>query len=43
MGKLCSIIFNSDRPACIRYIQKSGEEAYAERMSWEELMTIRRR
>lgn len=43
MGKLCSIIFNSDRPACIRYIRKNGEEAYAERMSWEELMTIRRR
>lgn len=43
INKLYSFIFNSDRPACIRYIRRNGEKAYAERMTWEEQMSIRRR
>ena len=39
-SKLFSVIFRSDRVACIRYIRKNGMEAYAERMSLHEQMTI---
>jgi len=35
-----SIIFNSNRAACIRYIRHNGMEAYAERMSLHEQMTM---
>lgn len=42
ISRLASYLFNSDRAACIRYIKHNGEERYAEKMSWDEQMTIRR-
>ena len=41
-SRLFSIIFNSNRTACIRYIRYYGMEAYAERMSLHEQMTMKK-
>lgn len=43
VGKLFTFLFNSDRAACIRYIRHHGEDAFAERMAWDEKMTISKR
>lgn len=43
VSKLFGLLFNSDRSACIRYIRQNGEEAFAEKMTWYELMTMPRR
>ena len=43
VGRLFSLLFNSDRAACIRYIRSNGEQAFADRMSWNEQKTIRKR
>ena len=36
-------MFNSDRAACIHDIQQNGEERFAEKMSWNDQMTFKRR
>lgn len=43
VGRLFSLLFNSDRAACIRFIRKNGVEAFANWMSWNEQKTIRKR
>lgn len=43
VGRIFSFLFNSDRAACIRYICRNGEEAFAEKMTWDEQMTFRRK
>lgn len=43
INRLVSMMFNSDRAACIRYIKHNGEERYAEKMSWNEQMTFRKK
>lgn len=43
INKLVSTMFNSDRAACIRYIRNNGEVRFAEKMSWDEQMTFRKR
>lgn len=43
VGKMFSLLFNSDRAACIHYIRHKGEDAFAERMAWNEKMTMNRR
>lgn len=43
IGKLFSLIFNSDRPACIRYIKRNGEQAFAEEMAGHKRMTMKRK
>ena len=41
-SKLFALIFKSDREACIRRIQKIGEETYAQEMSEKQIMTIKK-
>ena len=43
IGKLFALLFNSDRAACIHYIMQKGEDAYAEKMAWDEKMTMNKR
>lgn len=43
VSRLCSIMFNSDRAACIRYIKHNGEERFAEKMSWNDQMTFKKK
>jgi len=42
IGRAFAVLFNSDRAACIRYIREHGEEAFAEKMAWDETVTIKR-
>lgn len=42
IGKVFSLLFNSDRPACVRYIKTHGEKAYAEEMAKSGKMTMKR-
>jgi len=41
-SRIYSFFFNSDRAACIRYIRHNGTKMFAEKMSWNEQMTMRR-
>ncbi len=43
LGRVFSVFFGTDRAAGIRYIRRQGEDAYAEKMAWEETMAIRRK
>lgn len=43
ISKLFALIFNSDRPACIRYIKEHGTQAYAEEMTRRKCQTIKRK
>ena len=43
VGKIFSFLFNSDRAACIRYIRENGENAFAEKMTKDQQMTIKRK
>lgn len=43
IGKVFALLFNSDRPACISYIKKHGEQAYAEEMATRNCKTIKRK
>lgn len=43
IGKLFSLLFNSDRAACIYFIKQNGEAAFAEKMSSEKKMTLKRK
>lgn len=40
MGKLFAFLFDSDRPACIRYIKRQGEQAFAEEMARQKKQTL---
>ena len=42
IGKFFAFVFRSDRPACIRYIRKNGEQAFAEEMTKRGEQTIRK-
>ena len=42
VGKIFAFLFNSDRAACIRYIRENGEEAFAEKMAKDQLMTMKK-
>ena len=43
IGKVFSVLFNSDRPACISYIRQNGMEAFAEEMTRRGCQTMKRR
>ncbi|WP_206225141.1 hypothetical protein [Parabacteroides sp. ZJ-118] len=43
IGKVFSILFKSDRPACISYIREHGEQAFAEEMTRRKCQTIKRK
>lgn len=43
MGKIFAFLFNSDRAACIHYIQTNGYEAFAEEMAKNKAQTIKKR
>ena len=42
IGKFFAFVFRSDRPACIRYIRKNGEQAFAEEMTKRGEQTMRK-
>lgn len=42
IGKLFSLLFNSNRAACISFIKQYGEQAFAEKMTKHGMMTIKR-
>ena len=42
-SKVFAFLFNSDRPACIRYIKEQGEQAFAEEMTKHKCQTIKRK
>lgn len=43
IGKVFAFLFNSDRPACVRYIKEKGEQAFAEEMTKRKCQTIKRK
>lgn len=43
IGKVFSVLFNSDRPACIGYIREHGEQAFAEEMAHRKCQTMKRK
>lgn len=43
MGKIFAFLFNSDRAACIHYIQANGYKAFAEEMTRRKEQTMRKR
>lgn len=43
IGKIFAFLFNSDRAACIRYIQTNGYKAFAEEMTRRKAQTMRKR
>lgn len=43
IGKIFSILFKSDRPACISYIREHGEQAFAEEMTRRKCQTMKRK
>lgn len=43
ISKVFALLFNSDRPACIRYIKEHGGIAYAEEMAKRKCQTIKRK
>ena len=42
VSKVFAFVFRSDRPACIRYIRKNGEQAFAEEMTKRGEQTMRK-
>jgi hypothetical protein len=42
VGKIFSVIFNSNRPACVKRIKEIGYDAYAKEMAEKRVMTIKR-
>lgn len=42
-GKLFALLFKTDHADSIDYIRHHGDEAYAEKMAWDETMAIKRR
>ena len=43
VSRVFAFVFNSDRPACIRFIKDQGEQAFAEEMTKRQCQTIKRR
>lgn len=43
LGKVFSLLFRSDRPACIRRIREIGRDGYASEMAALKLQTIKRK
>ena len=43
ISKVFALLFNSDRPACIRYIKEHGEKAFAEEMALLKCQTMKRK
>ena len=43
ISRVFGYLFNSDRAACIRYIRRYGEQAFADRMTLNEQMTMKRK
>ena len=43
IGKVFAFLFNSDRPACIRYIKEQGEQVFVEEMTKRKYQTIKRK
>lgn len=43
IGKVFAVLFNSDRPACIRYIKEHGAQAFAEEMARDGRQTMKRK
>ncbi len=43
ISRLFRFLFNSDRATCIRYIRRHGEQAFADRMTMYEQMTMKRK
>lgn len=43
IGKLFSLLFRSDRPACIQYIKEHGAQAFAEEMTKRKCQTMKRK
>lgn len=43
IGKIFAFLFNSDRAACIHYIQTNGYKAFAEEMARRKEQTMRKR
>lgn len=42
IGKFFSVLFRSDRAACIRYIREHGEEAFAQEMTSRKAQTMKK-
>ena len=42
-SKFFSIVFKSDREACLRRINELGKEGYAQEMAEKRIMTIKRK
>lgn len=42
MSKIFALVFNSNRPACVKAIRDDGYEAFAERMAKEERQSLPR-
>ena len=42
ISKFFSIVFRSDRSACVRYIREHGEQAFAEEMTRRGHQTMKR-
>lgn len=43
MSKLMSIVFRSDRPACVEFIRQNGLEAFAAEMAKRGTLTIKKK
>lgn len=43
IGKFFALVFKTDRAESIRFIREQGEEAYADKMAWDETMAVKRR
>ena len=43
IGKIFAFLFNSDRAACIHYIQINGYKAFAEEMTQRKAQTMKKR
>ena len=43
IGKIFSLLFRSDRAACIQYIKENGEQAFAEEMTKRKCQTMKRK
>ena len=43
VSRVFAFVFNSDRPACIRFIKDQGEQAFAEEMTKRQCQTMKRR
>ena len=43
VSRVFAFVFNSDRPACIRFVKDQGEQAFAEEMTKRQCQTMKRR